>query len=154
MSFFQLLMSFYLCLISVWDVRIRRIPVLLIYAGCFGVFVRLLITCVVCGPSTELVRSLSVALLGAVPGLIMTILSFYSSKVGIGDGIVLIIVGITESCTTIAIVMCLACILLSVLAGILMLFGKVSRNTRMPYIPFVAFSYVLLKLYEGSYFLI
>ena len=101
-------------------------------------------------PPTELVKRVVTALLGAVPGVFLTILSFYSDKVGRGDGIVMMILGLTESCTFSMILICISCMVLAFFSGVLMCLHKVNGKTRMPYIPFVTGSYVFLKLYEGS----
>ena len=147
----QIVMFIYLLILSGWDLRIRKIPVSLLVCGAAGVFLFRMTLTILYWPSTEQLRLWIVALLGAVPGFLMTMLSFFTDKVGRGDGLVLMRVGASESCAYIALIICMACIMLSAVSVILMLSGKVKRNTRMPYIPFITLSYACLKLYEGSY---
>ena len=144
-----MLMFLYLLLISVSDIKSRKIPSVLLKVGLLFSFLSVSAR-IISGPSTELfIRSMT-ALLGAVPGLMLAVLSGYSDKIGRGDGIVLMIIGMTENSTFSMILMCMACIVLAILSGVLMAFHKVSSKTRMPYIPFVTGAYLFLKLYEGS----
>ena len=147
----SMMIIIYLFMLSVWDIRKKSLPVSLIILGVMAVFLRFVFRLIICGPSTELIRIVFTALLGALPGLIMTALSYCSDKVGRGDGYVLMIAGSFETCTFSACVICLACILLACVSGILLVMKKVTRKTRMAYIPFVAVSYMMLKFYEWSY---
>ncbi len=145
------MMFIYLSILSVWDVKKRELPVFLLICGGLAVILYRITLSIICGPSSEQLKVWIAALLGALPGLLLTVLSYYTDKIGRGDGIVIMIVGACENCTFAAILICMACIFLTVVSVILMLFRKVTRNTRMPYIPFVALAYGLMKIYEGSY---
>ncbi len=144
-----MLMFLYLLLISVSDIKSRKIPSVLLKVGLLFSFLSVSAR-IISGPSTELFIRAMTALLGVVPGLMLVVLSGYSDKIGRGDGIVLMIIGMTENSTFSMILMCMACIVLAILSGVLMAFHKVSSKTRMPYIPFVTGAYLFLKLYEGS----
>lgn len=96
-------------------------------------------------PSAERIRVIMTVLLGAVPGALLIALSFYTNKIGRGDGMVVTLIGMSESCTFAAVMMCLACLMLSAVSVFLMLMHKATKNTRMPYIPFVTLAYVIIK---------
>ena len=145
------MMFIYLSILSVWDVKKRELPVFLLICGGLAVILYRITLSIICGPSSEQLKVWIAALLGALPGLLLTVLSYYTDKIGRGDGIVIMIVGACENCIFAAILICMACVFLTVVSVILMLFRKVTRNTRMPYIPFVALAYGLMKIYEGSY---
>ena len=146
---FTIILFLYLIVLSVSDVKSRKLPAGLLRLGFFISVFSILIGCFWGWPLSELPRRVMTALLGAVPGVMLIVLSYYSDKVGRGDGIVLAIVGITESCTFSVTLMFIACILLAVFSGIMMAIHKIGARTRMPYIPFLAGSYIFLKICEG-----
>jgi leader peptidase (prepilin peptidase)/N-methyltransferase len=147
---FRLLLAVYLLILSFADIKNRKIPVFMLWAGLGLVIVWFSAGVSLSSPPGELVRRVMTALLGAVPGGFLTFLSFYSDKVGRGDGLVLMILGLTENCTFSMTLICAACLGLAIFSGILMCMHRVNGKTRMPYIPFVAGAYVILKLGEGS----
>lgn len=151
MSPLQLIMLIYLSVLSIWDMKKRELPAAAIKFGGMAVILYRITVSVICGPSSEQLKAWTVALLGALPGLLLTVLSYYTDKIGRGDGPVIMIVGACENCTYAAILICMACIFLTAVSVILLLFRKVTKNTRMPYIPFVALAYGFMKIYEGSY---
>ena len=144
----------YLFALSVLDIKTRKIPVRMLQLGSLAVLLLIVAESMLYLPPTELFGRVMTALLGASPGALLTVLSFYTNKIGRGDGPVLILIGLMENCTFSMIVICLACICLTLFSGILICFGKVSGKTQMPYIPFVTISYIVLKLYEGSFFIL
>ena len=150
----SVLLIIYLLALSVSDIKTRKIPVILLRAGMVTVLFFLAVQNLVLLPPSELIGRVLTALLGAIPGLLLMILSFYSDKIGKGDGIVIMTVGLTENCTFSMVLICTACLGLAFFSGLLLCFHKVSGKTKMPYIPFVTGAYMLLKLSERSYFLL
>jgi len=148
----QIILLLYLTYLSVLDIWKRKIPSGLLYAGVPAAFVAAPAGSVISGPLSESIRIVYVSLLGALPGLLMTVLSFYSDKVGRADGLVLMTVGVTESGTFAGILMCISCIILAAVSVCLMAVGRADKNTRMPYIPFVTAGYVMMKFFERGGF--
>ena len=146
----RLFLIIYLLVLSGMDVRSRKLPALLLHGGAAFVLICLLAGGLFWLPSSELIRRVMTALLGAIPGLMLYVLSFYSDKIGRGDGMVLMIIGLTENWTFSMSLICTACLGLAVFSGVLMCFRRVNGRTHMPYIPFVTGAYLLIKLYEGS----
>ncbi len=132
-------------IISVSDIRTRRIPVSMLLVLALTAIYHVTYKLCYMGPSVELLRGMMAALLGALPGVAMTILSMYSDKVGKGDGLVIAAIGFCESCTFAALMMCLACILLALFSTVLLWRRRITKNTRMPYIPFLTVAYALIK---------
>lgn len=143
-----IVMFLYLSVLSVSDLKSRKIPGLLLRIGLLFSFLYVSAMIFVFGPSAEMLIRVMTALAGALPGLALAILSGYSDKIGRGDGMVLMMIGITESCTFSMILMSAACVILALFSGVLMAFHKVSSKTKMPYIPFVAGTYLFMKIFE------
>ncbi len=147
---FRCLWLVYLMVLSVLDIKTRKIPIRMIQIGALAVLLLIVAESLLGLPPSEPAGRVMTALLGAIPGVLLTVLSIYTNKIGRGDGPVLILIGLMENCTFSMIVVCLACICLALFSGILMCFGKVTGKTQMPYIPFVTVAYIFLKFSEGS----
>ena len=133
-------------IISVSDIKTRKIPLSMLLVLMLTALYQVMMKICNAGPSAELLRGVMAALLGALPGVALTVLSVYSDKVGRGDGLVVAIIGLCESCTFATLMMCFACILLALFSMVLMCMRKITRNTRMPYMPFLTASYAVIKL--------
>ena len=147
---FSLLLIIYLILLSVSDIRTRKLPVLMLKAGATFVILYVAGKCLLDMPPTELIRRVMTALLGAFPGGALVLLSRHSDKIGSGDGVVLMLIGISESYTFSMLLICISCMALALFSGVVLCFRKINGRTCMPYIPFVTAAYVFLKMYEGS----
>jgi len=76
--------------------------------------------------------------LSVIPGLFLVALSFITEgKVGMGDGIVTAMLGPALGLEKSIYVLMGALILNSLLSGILLLFKKAGKNTRIPFVPFL-----------------
>ena len=151
MDIFGAVLLVFMTALSVYDIRTRKLPVAILRAGIALALVRPALFFLLSGPSTEQQRLLTVALLGALPGLTVTALSFISDKIGRGDGIVLIMMGMFENCSFVTAVSCIACFSLAVFSGILLALHRVGKNSRMPFVPFLTGAYIVLKLTAGRY---
>ena len=151
MDLFGAVLLIFMTVLSVYDIRIRKLPVVILRAGIALALVRPALFFLLSGPSAEQQRLLTVALLGALPGIAVTALSFISDKVGRGDGIVLIMMGMLENCSFVTTASCIACLTLAVFSGILLALHRVGRNSRMPFVPFLTGAYIVLKLTGGRY---
>ena len=148
MYFFELIFIVLMTVLSVFDIKMRKIPVCLIMLGMAGALLRVAAIFPWGGPSSEQQRILTVALLGALPGIAMTTLSYVSGKIGRGDGLVTVMLGMLSDCSFVTLASCVACISLALFSGVLFAFHRVGRNTRMPYIPFLTGSYTILRLLQ------
>ncbi len=135
-----------LLFLSVCDIRSRMIPKGVIIAGCVGALIKVILQVLGEGPLAEQLGFLIYALSGALPGTVLVMLSFFSDKIGRGDGAVLLFAGIGKTCMHSMILICIACILLAVPGLLLMIAGRIRRNTHIPFIPFVTASFVILEV--------
>jgi len=130
----------YLLILSIYDVRERKVPLVLLGIG--GVFV--VLQGIHYGRTDMLVWMQ--LLVGSFPGVFLLIVAWASKKAGYADGVVLMLLGMTEGYREGIVLLCVSLLLLSGLVILLLFLRKVKRNTRMPYIPFLTGAYLLLRL--------
>lgn len=126
---------------SISDLRRKAVPLYLLIAGNVGGLFCCLyrhfenITNVLC--ITE--QSLFIELAGSImPGLGLLILSFVTGrKIGVGDGFILLSVGMFESGKMAWSVLCFGLFLQSVCAILLLILKKAKRDTKIPFVPFL-----------------
>ena len=87
----QVLLSGYLIVLSVFDGRECKVPIGLINGGFLVTFAFVLWRCV--GNPTEWKWYVLAALLGMLPGMFFLGMSYITGKVGVGDGLVMMVVG-------------------------------------------------------------
>ena len=151
MDYFEITLVVFMTVLSIFDIGTRKLPVILLKAGAVLAVFRLAYILSMNGPPSEQQRILTVALLGALPGAAMTAVSFITDKVGRGDGVVLIILGLFENCSFVTLVSCMACQGLAVFSGILLVLHRVGRNTRIPFVPFLTGAYLVMFISMRRY---
>ncbi len=133
-----ILVFVYLLVLSIYDVRERKVPLVLLAAGgCAAVLGG------ICSGLTGAVSWLQL-LLGVLPGVFLLAVAWITRKAGYADGIVLLLLGVLEGYQQGVVLLCVSLLLLSCVVMLLLLLRKVGRNTEMPYIPFLAGTYFLL----------
>ncbi|MBR5360310.1 MAG: prepilin peptidase [Lachnospiraceae bacterium] len=123
-----------LAALSIYDIRTRKIPVC-------GLAVILVFTVV----SMICFRDESViwmdALLSMIPGLMLIGLGVLTEgKVGIGDGIIVMLLGPALGFEKCVYMLTIALILNCITAGALLAFRKAGPKTRLPFVPFITVS--------------
>ncbi len=146
MRLYMILMFFILLLMSIWDIKCQKIPRGLILSGFLVSGIRMIFLFMSEGPLAERLFLTCKALLGALPGLIMVVLSYYTDKIGRGDGMVITITGLCEDFLFSMILVCMACIFMALPGAVMLFCGKIGKNTRFPFVPFVMASFIILKL--------
>lgn len=137
----------YLSLLSVFDLREKKVPVILVAAGSVAVLIVRFYEGVVSDISNiDEVRLLAEIVLGMVPGIFLLVVAKITGKVGYGDGAVLLILGILDGYLMCAALLCISLFLMAMLSIGLMLLRKVCRNTKLPYLPFLTAAYVCCQL--------
>lgn len=122
----------YLGILGIKDCKDREIPMWWLLAGLF-LFV-----------GFGIYRSLQGEmvwpdmLVGMLPGIMLLVLARLSGKAGFADGIVLTEMGLYLGYRESVFVFCCSVVLLAVFSVMLLFLKKVHRNTRMPYLPFLA----------------
>lgn len=133
----------YLAVLGVWDYRERKVPLWLLTMGgaaAFGTGIHRYIQ----GEMqwTEL-------LLGVIPGVFLLLLARFSKKAGYADGLVLTELGVCLGYREVMLLFGFSLLLLSVCAIVLLLLRKVHRNTKMPYLTFLAVVFLMRQLGGG-----
>lgn len=125
---------------SFFDVRWKQIPTALPVAGALWAFL-----CIILQILQEGVGAvLSAALISVLPGAALLLLSLVTEKkVGSGDGLILILLGLFEGVERAVPVFCLGLFLQSLLAIGLLILKKADKQTRIPFLPFLLVSRLL-----------
>ncbi len=133
------LLVLYLLILSIYDCREKKVPVMLLYMGAVTVGLFAVI---------ELFaeRIAWYQLFGIVPGFFLLVVAIVTQKAGIADGIVLAIVGVVIGIKPAILLFCSSLLLLSFVGVILLFFRKVRMKTRVPYIPFLTVAFVAQQM--------
>ncbi len=117
--------------LSIYDIRSRRIPV----AGFAILFIMSVLYRMATDGSNVYIPDL---VWGIVPGLLMMGLSLVTEqKVGTGDGILILILGLGMGPVRCVYVLAGAMVLCCVFCGVLLLIHRAGRNTQIPFVPFI-----------------
>lgn len=121
-----------LCICSVFDIRKKEIPLIILSAG-FLTALGINIWHIWNG--LESVSGMAVSVL---PGAFFMLISFCTGeKIGYGDGLLLIVMGLLIGFGRCFLVVCVSLIFSSAFALILLVFCKAGRNSRLPLVPFL-----------------
>lgn len=119
---------------SFFDIKWKKIPAALPVAGAVWAAVCVIWRIMQKGAG----EALSEALLSVLPGMALILLSFATEKkVGAGDGLVLVLLGLYEGVKLAVPVFCLGLFLQSLLAVGLLILKKADRQTCIPFLPFL-----------------
>ena len=136
----DLITAIWLSIMSVCDIKKKRVPILLLCAGAVlagGVFMYRVI-----GGEGD-IPGLGKALL---PGILFLILAKTTEKAGSADGMILMMLGLLEGYRS-CLYICLSSLILSALfCGILLMLRRVKRNTKIPFVPFIMLGWVTILL--------
>ena len=117
--------------LSVFDIRSRRIPV----CGFVIVFVYSMLS-LACFRENEFVWA--EVLMSAIPGLVLMGLSVITEgKIGLGDGILVVEIGLALGIEKCAWMLTGALLLSCLFAGGLLVFHRAGLHTRIPFVPFI-----------------
>ncbi len=129
----------YLILLSVFDIRTRRIPGIWLLAGGGAVFLSMGIRL---WENPGGWRMLLIGWgLGALPGIVLLLLSLATGVLGAGDGCLLIMIGILAEARQSLAIVAWSFLLAGIYAGGLLLLRKAGRKQSFPFVPFIAAAY-------------
>ena len=87
--------------------------------------------------------------LGVVPGILVLLLSYFThGKIGMGDGVVMMVCGTVLSLFENLLLLFLALVLSAAVGAVLMMFRRVKRSYIMPFVPFICISFGVTYLWE------
>lgn len=127
----------FLMMMSICDIRSRRVPLPWLTAASF-------VVCVYTGIrffSGEVMNWTYAA--GLLPGVFFLLAAWGTGKIGYGDGWILLLLGLMVGYRQCIAVFLLSLLLISGISIILLAAGRVKRNSRLPYIPFLAAAFLM-----------
>lgn len=126
---------------SYFDIRWKRIPTALLGAGTIWAILCVILQVLQKGVG----EAMMAAFLSVLPGVGLLLLSLLTEKkVGSGDGLILILLGLFEGVERAVQVFCLGLFLQSLLAVGLLIFKKADKQTCIPFLPFLLISRLLI----------
>lgn len=122
----------WLLVLSVMDIKKRSVPLWLLGIGVVNTAVILLTEGLGGGiDGWRLCRSM-------FPGAVFLVTAAATGKAGYGDGIVLIMLGLMGGSKACLLALTAGLFLIAVFSGALLALRKVKRNSRIPFLPFLA----------------
>lgn len=137
----KIILLLYLGILSIYDGKKCKVPLIWLILGLIIATVTVVWDCLSHPIKWQWIAM--AALLGTLPGLFMLLVGYITRKVGYGDGLVLIAVGILVGYRICFLLVCFSLLLMSVWCMILLLRKKGNRNTRIPYLPFLTAVYLV-----------
>lgn len=137
------LASIWLVALSIFDIRYKRVPIWLILLG--GV----LAGCVAIYQYVTQTGEFAERWFGMIPGIVLLLLALGTQKAGWADGIVMLFLGSILGLRQCVLAVVLSLILISVLSLLLLIFHRADKGTKLPFIPFLAFGFVLCEIIGG-----
>ena len=123
---------------GVYDLKTKTIPVAAVAAASVGVLIYRIFT------GTEAAEFV----LGLIPGVLVVILAYVTKEsIGVGDGLVLCMLGLSCGWRQCLAAFGMALILTAVLAMILLVCRRAGRKTELPFLPALFGGYLLLCLW-------
>lgn len=130
----------YLGVMGIYDWKEQAVPVWGLLAGGIAVLGYEIYRCV----SMKITwgQLLAADLPAMIPGVILLLAAALTKKAGYADGIVLLLIGAAVGYRKCVLLFCFSLILISLFSGSIMLLHRGNRNTHVPYIPFIAISFL------------
>ena len=85
-----------------------------------------------------------------IPGVILVIIALSTKKAGWADGVVLLLFGVQTDYEKCMVAVLMALFLMAALSAVLLVFHKVKKDTRLPFIPFLTMGWFLGLFLTGS----
>ena len=140
----KVLIVLYLGVLSFFDVREKKVPISILKIGFVSGVILAFINCFLNQEKWGWV--VVAAMLGMLPGIAISVVAVVSGKIGLGDGIVLVSMGMVLGYKESFLLLCISLFVMSVGSVFLLASGKGNRNTRIPYMPFLLTAYLAVCL--------
>ncbi|MCM1044774.1 MAG: hypothetical protein NC417_04625 [Candidatus Gastranaerophilales bacterium] len=136
----------YLSILSVMDIKEKKVNVLFLITGVFAI-------CVIwlwgmCLTDADWKEILLSGALGLIPGIFLLAIARLTGKAGYADGMVVAVLGMEQGYLGGVVLLCISLLYLSVCSIALLLCRRVKGNTRMPYLPFLTAAYLSILWLE------
>jgi len=141
----EVIILVYMIILSFFDLRERRIPIIALFAGVIATFVYIVFT-VFCDNSYS--ESFAQILFGTIPGILLSTIAITTKRAGIADGILLILLGMLTDYRRGIQVLCFSIIIMALFSIILLVLHRIEKNSKLPYIPFITIAFLIICLYD------
>lgn len=127
-------MSVFLVLNTIWDIRTKKLPViLLICFGMAGIIINIIL------PE----YSIKELAFGIAIGVVLWSISYVTvGQIGNGDGLLFVVTGIFIGGMNNFVLLLWATVFCALAAGVLLLIKRVNKKDRIPFVPFVLLAYI------------
>ncbi len=139
----NIIVFIYFMSLGIMDLLKRRVPFFLLFVG------GALLPGIGCYRCVQEELGWMEVIVGIFPGLFMVLVAWLTKKAGYADGVVLIQVGVCLGYHKALLLYCFSMLLLSGVCIILLIFRKVKKETKMPYLSFLAMAYLVQILLGG-----
>lgn len=139
----KIVILIYLTVLGVWDCQERKVPLGLLIIGGAAAFSAGIYRC------TQGQLWWMESLFGVIPGVFLLLVARLSGKAGYADGLVLIELGVCMGFREAILLFGFSLLLLSVCSMVLLLLRKVHKNTKMPYLSFLAVIFLVRQFGGG-----
>jgi Flp pilus assembly protein protease CpaA len=137
----KLFLLLYLVVLSVFDGREKKVPIVLL---CGGTAIAAAVNLYICiRDAADWKMGVMTAFMGMLPGCFLLLVARVTGKAGYGDGIALLGVGLLTGYGTCLLLLCFSLLCMSVCSIVLLLTRKAEKNTTLPYLPFLAAVYLV-----------
>lgn len=120
--------------LSYEDIRTHKISTYALLAGMVTAFIS-----VIWGGGP----SVGECLAGGALGVFFVIFGIVSREMGLGDGIVLLMLGLLAGIQGLISILFVALTVCAVTAAVLCILGKAGKRSRLPFVPFIFFGFLL-----------
>lgn len=127
----------WLGILSVLDLRRKRIPVWLLAVG--GIILAIMSI----DPCAREVKGTAEVVLGLIPGALLLLMAVATRKAGIADGIVLLLLSLPLDYRMCIVGFVFSLLIMSFVSLCLLVLGEVKGNSKLPYLPFLLAGYML-----------
>lgn len=130
----------YLIVLSIFDWKERKVPIVLLAAG----------TAIAAGygmhacfqEMDNVANNIMELCLGMVPGGFLLLMAWLTHKIGYGDGVAMLAAGLVLGYKKCLVLLCFSMFLAALISVGLLLSRKAGSRTALPYLPFVAAAYL------------
>lgn len=130
-------LSLWLGIMAVLDLRWKRIPVWLLAVG------GIIMTFMAVNRCAQGTKDTVELVWGLIPGILLLLLTVTTRKVGIADGIVLLLFSMPLDYRECFVSFVLSLLIMSLVSLFLLVLNKIKGNSKLPYLPFLLAGYML-----------
>ena len=131
------ILSIWLGILAVSDLRWKRVPVWLLAVG------GIIVTAMSIDRFQREMKYTAELVWGLVPGALLLLIAVTTKKAGIADGIVLLLLSLALDYGECFVSFVLSFLIMSFVSLLLLVLNKVKGNSKLPYLPFLLAGYII-----------